>query len=72
MQTLFTRFRTFLVLALAATSFMAIAAAQKPPQEPPDLPNQCWRLPWQPNGSCTFCGWSCKGEGYKCCRIATE
>lgn len=68
MKTILTPFRTLAVIALAATSFMAFAAAQEPPQ----LPNQCWRLPWQPNGSCTFCGFSCLGEEYKCCGIVTE
>ena len=28
---------------------------------------QCWRWIWQDPTHCSFCMFSCKGEGYRCC-----
>lgn len=32
-------------------------------------PNQCWRMPYEPQGACSACGQNCMGEGYLCCTI---
>ena len=68
MKTILTPFRTLLVIAVAATGFMAVAAAQ----QPTPLPNQCWRFVWQPEGACPICAFSCRGAPFKCCGIVTD
>jgi hypothetical protein len=32
-------------------------------------PNQCWRMPYEPQGACSVCGQNCMGAGYLCCTI---
>lgn len=34
-----------------------------------DGPNQCWRRPYEPEGTCSVCGQNCMGAGFYCCTI---
>lgn len=34
-----------------------------------DGPNQCYRMPYEPQGSCSICGNTCMGAGYLCCTV---
>jgi hypothetical protein len=51
-------------LALGATKSLSATEEEQ-------LPNQCYHQSGEPNGTCSICGDTCLGTGYKCCKIVT-